>query len=95
MHVAMAGGGPSASHVRSCSTEVFRRQPWLLQENPGKRCGMRFYAGRALQGQGRACSLMGGIGPTLQHQRSRREEEKKMCDSVCLLFFFFFLPKSR
>ena len=66
MHVAIAGGGPSASHVRSCSTEVFRRQPWLLQENPGKR-GMRLYdpsAGAAPWAP--AQRAMGEIGPNLK-----------------------------
>ena len=64
MHVAMAGGGPSASHVRPCSTEVFRRQPWLLQENPGKR-GMRFYepsAGAAPWAPAQRAMPMGEIG---------------------------------
>ena len=59
MHVAIAGGGPSASHVRSCSTEVFRRQPWLLQENPGKR-GMRFYQRAARWRRGASAARYGG-----------------------------------
>ena len=65
MHVAIAGGGPSASHVRSCSTEVFRRQPWLLQENPGKR-GMRFYEPSAALPLGASTARdVGEIGPKL------------------------------